>query len=256
MTKNDLRENTMRMIRTQLGLSTIGLLCAMAGCADDTRMAEPMLITPEAGGTITLGANEVTIPPNSLAAATEVVLMTSPLSTLAALENGVGEALILLPEGTTLERAAVVTLPVDPSLLVEGAEVSVKQLVSGDGVMIWTDLSSELNASAGEVIVSVTRFAPLAVVVETSVVAGGNVINGTIAWGDETPVGMAPIDLFESGGASPLTSTMSAEDGTFSFGDLSPGDYRIVVDYECLIEEDVTVTADAPSNVSLTLCGS
>lgn len=246
----------MRTTKTKLGLSMIAVLCMTAGCADDTRMAEPMLITPEAGGTITLGANEVVIPPQALAAATEVVLMTSPLSTLEALENGVGEALILLPEGTILERAAVVTLPVDPSLLVEGAEVSVKQLVSGDGVMIWTDVAAELNASTGEVIVSITRFAPLAVVVETSVVAGGNIINGTIRWGDEAPVGMAPVQLFESGGASPLTSTMSAEDGTFTFADVSPGSYTIVVDYECLIEEDVTVTADAPTNVSLTLCGS
>lgn len=239
-----------------MGLSVITALCMMAGCADDTRMAEPMLITPEAGGTVSLGAIEVVIPPMALAAATEVVLMTSPLSTLEALEDGVGEALIMEPAGTTLELPATVTLPVDPSLIVSGAEVSVKQLVSGDGVMIWTDIPSELNASAGEVIVSVTRFAPLAVVVETSVVAGGNVINGTIRWSDESPVDMAPIQLLESGGASPLTSTMSADDGTFTFADLSPGTYTLVVDYECLIEEEVTVTADAPTNVSLTLCGS
>ncbi|MFT5356829.1 MAG: hypothetical protein ACI9KE_004055 [Polyangiales bacterium] len=228
----------------------------MAGCASEARMAAPMLITPEAGGTITLGANEVVIPPMALATATEVVLLTSPLSSLEPLENGVGEALIMEPEGTILELAATVTLPVNPSLLVEGATVSVKQLISGDGVMIWTDIASELNASAGEVMVSVTRFAPLAVVVETSVVGGGNVIEGTIRWGDESPAGMTPVELFESGGASPLTSTMTAADGTFTFADLSAGDYTIVVDFECLIEETVTVSADAPTSVSLTLCGS
>lgn len=232
-------------------------LMMIAACADDTRVGTPMLIAAETGGTVSLGAAQVVIPPNSLAEATEVVLMTSPLSALEPLENAVGEALLLLPEGTLLELAASVTLNVDPALLVEGAEVSVMQLVSGDGVMIWSMVPSELQSSSGSIIASVTRFAPLAVVVETSVVGGsGNVINGTLLWTDESPVSMAPVYLLEAGGASPLASTMTGEDGSFSFVDLTPGSYTIDIDFECPLSETVEVTAEAPTNVALTLCGS
>ena len=72
-------------------------------------------------------------------------------------------------------------------------------------------------------------------------------------WGDASAAPAAPIQLFQ--GASLLTTTTTDAAGGFSFADLSAGEYRIVVEYECHLEQPVTVTAGTTTQQNLVICG-
>ncbi len=225
---------------------TLALAAACAGPAPTTAR-----IVATEGGRVVAASHEILIPAGSLLADTEVTLVTAPASSYPALPNSLSEVLRIEPEGTVLERAATVTI--DGAFIGAAAadSVSVSQLANVDGVMMWRPMESSRDAASGDVAVSVTRFAPLGVVVVRPGATGE--IRGTIAWGDASPAAGAPVQLFS--GATSLGTSVASETGAFSFPGLAPGEYRLVVDYECRLDRAVTVAAGAPTQVMLTLCG-
>jgi len=129
--------------------------------------------------------------------------------------------------------------------------VSVFQLRDVDGVTGWSPVESSSDAETGDVSVSVSRFAPLAVAVTEASSAAE--IRGTLSWGSGDPAAEAPVQLYQ--GDTLVTETTTGADGSFSFADLEPGTYRVVVDYECTIDEAVDVAAGDVEELALTLCG-
>lgn len=228
-------------------LTSILFASLAVGCADTRTSAGGTIVASE-GGSVTADSHAVTIPAGSLAADTEVTLSTAPASDYPALAGSLASVLLLEPEGTVLELPASVVI--EDGFLGVGSEasVSVWQLSRVDGER-WTPIESSRDAGSGDVTVSVTRFAPLAVTV-TEAPSGSSIV-GTLSWGDGTPVDGAPVQLAQGG--SVLTTATTGADGSFAFADLTPGDYQLVVDYECMLEETVTVAA-GPTEVDLTLC--
>lgn len=222
---------------------------ALAACADDAPSSA--LIAAAEGGTVTAATHEVAIPAMALATDLEVTLEAASASGYPTLENGRPEVLRIEPEGTVLERAATVTIHADFIGAGEGDRVSIVQLATADGVATWVPMESARDAATGDVDVPITRFAPLGVVVVPSSGAAG--IAGTIRWGDASPADGAPLQLFR--GTELLDSTTADAAGAFAFDDLAPGAYRIVVDYECMIDQAVTVTAGEVTTQDLVLCG-
>lgn len=234
------------MTRHALVFSSALVLGLVGACSATPTTAR---ISRATGGTVTAGTHSVVIPAMSLPTDTDVSLVTAPASTYLALENGRPEVLRMEPEGTVLEVAASVTIRAD--FIDAGATdtVSVFQLEMIDGVR-WRPLASE-RSPAGDVTVSVSVFAPLGVAVVPA--ATGSGVTGIIRWGDATPVAGAPIQLYQ--GTTLVTSTTSSATGAYAFTDVAPGDYRVVVMYECSIDRAVTVTAGAPTTLDLILCG-
>ena len=176
-------------------------------------------------------------------------MSTGAIADLPALEGANAEVLLLEPRGTILEIPAAVTL--DAGFVNATAEqtVHVHQLVEVDGVA-WVRLESARGAD-GSVTTAVDRLAPIAVVVSDP--AAGGSIAGTIAWGSGEPASGAPIALMQ--GETEVATTTADAAGAFSFTGLASGSYALVVNYECMINQGVSVTEGGTSEVSLTLCG-
>lgn len=237
--------------RIQLASALSALLfVGIASACGSTEPSTARVVAAE-GGTVIASTHRVTIPAASLPADTDVTLETTSADAYPTLAGALPEVLLMRPEGTLLERAATVTIGGGFIDADAAARVSIAQLATADGVSTWQPLESSRDATTGDVTLSVTRFAPLAVVViETS---GGTGIQGTIRWGDASPVAMAPIQLFL--GTTAVTTVSSDAAGAFSFSDLAPGAYRIVVDYECMLDQAVVVTAGEVTTQDLVLCG-
>lgn len=231
----------------------LSVLLASACGGDDESPSGVQLVTASAGGTVQAGSSSVEIPPMALTADTEVSLEAANASSYPALEGARPSVLRLEPEGTVLARPATVTI--GASLVGAGAgdEVSVRQLASGDGIMQWVPVESSRDAETGNVLVPITRFAPLAVVVaRTGTPPAGLAIRGTLRWGDGSPVDAAPVQLLQSDRV--LTTTTTDPAGYFFFGDLSAGTYVVSIDYECMLSETVEVTSETAA-LDLVLCG-
>lgn len=234
--------------RTQVALTLVlsGVLVACGGTEPSSA-----LIAAAEGGIVTSSTHQVAIPAAALATDLEVTLEAVSASDYPVLEGGRPEVLRIEPEGTSLERAATVTIRGDFVGASEGERVSVVQLATGDGVSTWAPIESTRDVASGDLSVPITRFAPLAVVVTPASSGGG--IQGTIRWGDASPAADAPLALVIDG--ETVDSTVADASGAFSFSDLAPGAYRIVVDYECTIDQAVTVAAGETTTQDLVLCG-
>lgn len=227
------------------------LLCLsfLIACASERGSGSgAQLIPADQGGSVSLNANEVTIPPNSLMEDTSVSLSLAPSSSFPGLDNAPPNVLVLEPRGTVLSTPATVFLTAsDPST------VSVRQFVEGDGEAFWRTLE-HVNQPGG-VQVSVQRFAPLALVPVPIDVPVANEIRGRVTWADGSAVANVPVELWTAGADGPLTTTTADSDGAFSFADLSSGDYRVRVNVECDTSVDATVSGSTPTEVTLVLCG-
>jgi hypothetical protein len=83
--------------------------------ADDTVTVE---VTPEAGGTVTLGGITVDVPPGAVATATEITIRRIDPDTVESLPSGfgaVGPTVALLPHGLTFDVPVTVTLEAGPA---------------------------------------------------------------------------------------------------------------------------------------------
>ena len=237
-------------MRTARVLSILAVSLAFVGCNDSRTAGGPILAAE--GGTLVAESHTLVIPANALASDTEVTLETAAASGYPALEGSLAEVLRIQPEGTVLEIPASVTIHGSFVGAPSDASVTVRQLSSVDGVDTWSPVESERDPASGDLTVSVTRFAPLAVVVAEA--PSGSSIRGTLVWGDGSPVDGAPVELLQSG--SVLTTATTDAAGAFSFADLTPGAYELAIDYECMLTQPVTVAQGAPTEVELTLCGS
>lgn len=235
--------------RTPTALFFSALVLALAGCNGATSA----LVVAAEGGVVSSDTAEVAIPAMSLVADTEVTLETAPASDYPALDNARPEVVRIQPEGTVLELPATVT--VRAALIGAGADdrVSIHQLRDVDGVESWQPVESSLDEASGDASVSVTRFAPLAIVVEAPGTTGE--IHGTLLWAhDESPAESAPVQLWAADAVVADTTTDAS--GAFAFPDLEPGTYTVSIDYECMVEQTVELAAGATEELSLLLCGS
>lgn len=234
--------------RTHFALLFSVLLLGLAGCNGATSG----LIVAAEGGVVRSDTAEVAIPAMSLAVDTEVTLETAPASDYPALDNARPEVVRIQPEGTVLELPATVTLR--SGLIGAGADdsVTIHQLRDVDGVQSWQPVEHTLDEATGDATVSVTRFAPLAIVVAPPSSLG--TIGGTLLWGhDSSPVESAPVQLIAADAIVAETTTDAA--GAFSFGDLDAGSYTVSINYECMVSETVELAAGATEELSLVLCG-
>jgi hypothetical protein len=209
-----------------------------------------MRVTAASGGTVTASTHVVAIPPLALASDTDVTLEVVSASGYPALEGGRDEVLRIQPEGTVLEIPAVVTIRADFVDAPASSTVSVFQLVAIDGPATWRPLEGARDPATGDVTVSVTVFAPLGLVVRDAASTGE--IRGTISWGDGSPAAGAPLQLMS--GTTVVATVTADTNGTFAFTGVAPGEYRVVVDYECRIDQPVTVTAGSVSPLTLVVC--
>ncbi len=230
--------------------SSLIVALSLTACADD-RPATSVVVSAATGGTVSLGNTELAVPAMALANDTEIMLTTANKADFPELTGAQPDVVRIEPLGTTLEFAA--TLVIDVSGAPSGASLSAAQLREIEGEMVWTTIATELPVSNGLATVSITTFAPLAIV-SPPVVGGGNVIRGTISWGDGSPAANAPIELYV--GETKQTEILSDSQGAFQFADVSAGSYSLRVNYECTINEAVEVSASEPTVVTLTLCGS
>jgi hypothetical protein len=132
--------------------------------------------------------------------------------------------------------------------------VTVAQLAPAGADAGWLFVESERDLATGGVTASVLRFAPLAIVVEPGEVVGDAArVEGTLSWGDGTPAANAPVQLFFRD--AELATAETDLEGRFSFSDLEPGLYVVVVRYECDLSETVEVSTGEVARLALTLCG-
>ncbi|MGE0787000.1 MAG: carboxypeptidase regulatory-like domain-containing protein [Sandaracinaceae bacterium] len=235
---------------TGLSRSIVRSLTALllVACADSTASS---LIVASEGGTVTVGQNTVQIPAGSLAADTEVVLMTGDLADYAPLEGARSQVLELLPEGTVLETPATVTIGADLVGASESDSIAIHQFRDVDGVARWSPMESS-RQSDGSVDVPVTVFAPLGIVVTTSS-GDTSTIEGTLSWADGSPVTGAMIELWM--GDTMVDTATTGSDGTYSFTGLASGSYAIRGNPECAIDQGVTVPDGMTVTVDITVCG-
>lgn len=222
------------------------LLALPMGCSD----AAGNLIQASEGGSVSSGTHSVEIPAGSLTEDTEVSIATADITTVGALENARDNILLLEPEGTRLETAA--TVEIDASFIDADATQQVRIFQFGDGEWIPQESS---ETSGGGRSVSVTYFAPLAVVVEDAASTGS--IRGTLIWnGSGDPVTEQEL-ILNGEGVTDLSTTTDAE-GVFSFAELEPGTYTLTGGalIECPITETITVAAGEQSTPAFSLCGS
>jgi len=223
------------------------LVLSLAGCSS----AASGLITAAEGGVVRSDAAELTVPAMSLAADTEITVDTASASDYPALENGRPEVVRLQPEGTVLETPATVVVRSDLIDAAPGSRVSIHQLRDIDGVRAWRAVESVFDSETGEAEAYVTTFAPLGIVVEA--VAATATVTGTLSWGSGDPADGAPVEL-RQGETVVATATTDAA-GAFTFADVEPGAYTVNVDYECTIDEAITLEAGETEELTLTLCG-
>jgi hypothetical protein len=212
-----------------------------------------VLVSADTGGTVTLGSEQssLEIPPAALGGDTEVVLKRADRAKLPALDD-VARMLEIEPRGTVLEGLATLTIELDAPVS-DGQPVAVHQL----GDQGWVDLGS-IVVSGTSVEASIEAFLPVAVTVgKTDVTPGGGYrIVGTAVWGgDKSPAKELPIELWQ--GESKLTETKTDSEGKYSFVDLTPGDYVVVLTHmaECPAKHPVTVSADKATELDIIVCG-
>lgn len=234
------------MIARLHAVASLLSLTLVLGCAG-AAPTRTQIVARE-GGTATSASYQVVIPAMSLAADTEVTLSTAPAAGFPALANARPEVLVMEPEGTTLSVPAAVTIHADFVAAAATDTVSIHQLSMVDGTR-WVPIEST-RSSSGDVTVSVTQLAPLAVVVVPSAGAGG--VHGLLHWGDGSVVAAAPVQLMQ--GTTLVASTTTDTAGAYAFDGLATGAYHVVVMYECNLDQPVTVTAGI-AQLDLVLCG-
>lgn len=232
------------MLRIHRALIALTGLLALAACSNET--SGGAIIVAAEGGTVTTSAVDVSIPAASLAEDTEISIVTSSSSEELPELEGLRLLVELEPRGTVLETPASVVIRASEIGAGEGESVAVYQLLDG-----WLPVEHS-ERSGGDLEVPVTRFEPIGVVVREA--PSGGAIDGTIAWGDGMPVDGAPIELWM--GDTMVSTTSSDANGAFSFADLESGSYSLRVDYECQIDQGVSVVEGDTASVMLTLCGS
>jgi hypothetical protein len=231
------------------GILIASLALAAVACGDDRGTGEGTLVVAEEGGTVVAPTFELSIPAMALPTDTTISLETAQASDYPALEGSLPEVLRIEPEGTVLELPATIVIDSDFIGAETGDIVSVSQLVDG----VWSPRESA-NVSGG-VSVSVTVFAPIAVALRAIEIPTNGEIRGTVSWGEGTPAGGAPVQLLR--GETLVTSTYAdTTTGAFSFADLEPGTYTVLIDYECRLEQAVELTSGETENLELVLCGS
>jgi hypothetical protein len=214
----------------------------LVGCGD-SRIASGVIVAAE-GGTVENDAFTLDIAPGALAEDTTIELEVGDPADFPSMARDF-EVLVMEPAGTVLSTAAEVTIDAAFIDATEDEIVAISQLRDGTWVPI-----EHTETSGGGATTFVTVLAPIAITVSEAASTGS--IAGTIVWGDGSPVDAAPIQLFN--GDSLVTTATSDNTGAFGFAELAPGSYRVVVDYECMLDQGVSVAAGAPTIVDLELC--
>ena len=220
-----------------LGALIFSLACSTS--SDETTQT----ILASTGGTLELQDSRLVIPGNALEVDTEITLRFDAMSDHEPLE-GADQVLSMEPAGLSLAVPARLTLHLGSEDDRPGSTVH----YFTDGV--WLPMETG-QISGGGLEVTISNLGSFAVVPPRDEV-GGNAIKGTITWPSGDPVSSAPIDLWR--GDSHLVQIESDASGAFFFGDLAPGIYRVVVDYECRFEDDVSVVAETPTLLDISLC--
>lgn len=213
------------------------------GCGD-TRASSVIVATE--GGTVVVDSTQVVIPAGSLVADTEVAVMVGGVGELPALE-GLRTVVRLEPEGTALETPASVVVSGDTIAAADGQVVGAWQIVDGG----WAPREHAVDPVTGDVTVPVTYFSPVGITVRDA--PAGGTIEGTLAWGTGELVAAAPVQLYL--GDALVAETTTGTNGDFSFTGLDSGTYRVHVEYECTIDENVGVAAGMTQTLALVLCG-
>lgn len=239
-------------MKTNTFLFMGALSFALGACGGTDAPSTTVEISAAEGGTISLGSKEskLEIPAAALAEDTEVTLKVADRSTLPALDN-MAEALQIEPAGTVLSTSANLTIEL-ATAPAEGQPVAVHQLLDG----VWVDLGS-IVVTGKLVQASIAVFGPVAVtVVPKDVPPGdGNRIVGKATWGDGSVASSLPIELWTND--RKLTETLTDAEGKYSFVDLTPGSYGIVLTpmAECPANYTVTVSADKATTLDIVVCG-
>jgi hypothetical protein len=221
-----------------------GVVAALfVGCAD-TRASSVIVAT--AGGTVSVDSTQIVIPPNSLVADTEVAIMVGGVGELPALD-GLRTVVRLEPEGTLLETSASVVVSGDTIGATDGQVVGAWQIVDG----VWAPREHAVEPATGDVTVPVSFFSPVGITVRDAPLGG--TIEGTLAWGTGDLVASAPVQLYL--GDTLVAETTTGAAGEFSFTGLESGTYRVHIEYECTIDENVGVAAGMTQTLALVLCG-
>jgi hypothetical protein len=237
------------MIRKALLTVFCSSVCFAVACGGSDETSSAVTVAAEKGGTVELNNDwTLEIPPKALTKDTEIVLTVAKAADYPKLDD-VAKVLRIEPEGTVLGSMATLKIT---QAKAQDQIVKVHQLIDG----AWKLASSpEIKKSDLEVVIS--QLGPIAVTVKTikDTPANGNRIVGTAVWRNESPAAKLPIELWK--GESKLTSTTTDAEGAFSFIDLSPGDYEVVLTSaaECPAKHPVKVTAQAPTKLDIVVCG-
>lgn len=202
-------------------------------------------ISAETGGSISLDDSILEIPAAALAVDTEVSMRLDLIGDFAALADAHDDVITIEPAAIALAVPGTLTLDLGGPVEL-GESVVAYHLVDGG----WAALETEI-VPGGRVRTSVTSLGSYAVT-RRAATGDGNRIAGVLRWGTGDPVDDAPVELHQDGAR--LTDTVTDPQGGFGFVDLTPGEYQIVVSFECDLEETVSVSADEPTEVELVLC--
>ncbi len=215
------------------------------GCSSSPSETSQM-ITAAAGGTVALDDMSLVVPPSALAVDTEISLRTEALGNFAPLAGAADEVLTIAPAETALERPGTLTLDLGGAIAA-GERAGVYHFVDGG----WSQVESAV-VSGGLLRASVTYLGTYAVT-RKLVDDTGNRITGALTWSDTSAARDIPIQLQRDGAVVRQTTTDAT--GGFGFVDLEPGTYQLVVSSECALDRTVIVNPDAPTQLSLVLCG-
>lgn len=230
----------------------LAFVFAISACGGSDDPSTTVAITAAEGGTVSLGSKEskLEIPAAALAEDMEVTLKRADRSKLPALDN-IAEVLQIEPAGTSLSTSAALTVEL-ANAPGEGQPVAAYQLIDGT----WIDLGS-IIVTGKLVQASISVFGPVAVtVVPDKTPAGdGNRIIGKATWGDGSVASSLPIELWQND--RKLTETTTDAEGMYSFVDLTPGSYGVVLTMmaECPANYTVTVTAEKATTLDIVVCG-
>ena len=203
------------------------------------------VINSAEGGTVASATHTIDIPALSLASDTEVTLDMPAADAYPPVPGDRSVILTIEPEGTVLEIPA--TLVIHGSQIGASADetVAVYRLVDG----AWAPREFSRDVETGDITTSITVFGPIGIGISAPV--AGTTLQGTIAWGDGTPVADAPIQLYQ--GDTLVQETTSNAEGLYRFEGLEAGTYSIRVNYECMIDQGVSVSGDTVTQ-DLVLC--
>lgn len=230
----------------QLGRLQIIAITALLAACSNAGPTTTTIIASE-GGTVTATSHQITIPPSSLPADTEITLDVANAADYPALAGDRSIVLSVEPEGTALSVPATVTIYGSQIGAAAGEAVTVFQLVDGG----WGPREFSVDRETGDVGTTITYFAPIGVSI--SAVPEGGVIEGVLRWGTGDVVGMATVDLYQ--GTTLVQTTQTSADGLYSFSGLEAGTYDVRVNFECMIDQSVDVPAGMTVQLDLTLCG-